>query len=98
MMEGAITAVPRPEAGSPFEAYILYMFDKVVEKQEIHDTKFDALFYCFGKHEADIETLKKQGKEIIQRLDELKADQKVGEAYYKAVKSRVERLEFAVSI
>lgn len=42
---------------------------KVVEKQEIHDTKFEAIFFCFDRHEESIEELKAQARNILVRLE-----------------------------
>jgi len=94
-MEGT-KSVKRPVATSAFEEYVMNkidMIDKIVEKQEVHDTKFEAIFFCFDSHEKSIEELKKQGKKILARIEELRADNKVTQSYYDVLKARIERME-----
>ena len=90
MLEGTST-VQRPEAATPFEAYAIDKFDKiehilerVVENQEIHDTKFEAIFYCFGKHYEQLEEHDKKIEPI--RLNEKfpfdRVPQPVDETYF----------------
>lgn len=69
------------------------LLDKVIEKQEVHDTKFEAIFFCFDRHEESIEELKKQGKKILACIEELRADNKVTQSYYDVLKARIERME-----
>lgn len=69
------------------------VLDKVVEKQEVHDTKFEAIFFCFDRHEESIDELKTQSKKILARIEELRADNKVTQSYYDVLKARIERME-----
>lgn len=94
-MEGT-KSVKRPVATSAFEEYVMSkidLIDKVVEKQEVHDTKFEAIFFCFDRHEESIDELKMQGKKILARIEELRADNKVTQSYYDVLKARIERME-----
>ena len=105
-MEGT-KSVKRPVATSAFEEYMMSKvdniegrvtsvektLDKVVEKQEVHDTKFEAIFFCFDRHEESIDELKTQGKKILARIEELRADNKVTQSYYDVLKARIERME-----
>lgn len=91
-MEGT-KSVKRPVATSAFEEYVMSRIDTIVEKQEVHDTKFEAIFFCFDSHEESIEELKKQGKKILARIEELRADNKVTQSYYDVLKARIERME-----
>lgn len=94
----------RPEPTSQYEAYMLQTMDKIghqvheiLEKQEVHDTKFEAIFYCFGKHDVRLDHLEKQGEELLREMKRLRADNKVSEAYYNAVVQRISRLEMAAA-
>jgi len=91
-MEGT-KSVKRPVATSAFEEYVMSKIDTIVEKQEVHDTKFEAIFFCFDRHEESIDELKTQGKKILARIEELRADNKVTQSYYDVLKARIERME-----
>ena len=91
-MEGT-KSVKRPVATSAFEEYVMSKIEAIVEKQEVHDTKFEAIFFCFDRHEESIDDLKTQGKKILARIEELRADNKVTQSYYDVLKARIERME-----
>lgn len=72
--------------------------DEVIEKLLVHDTQFEAIFYCFGKHDERLENLENQGADLLKEMRRLRADNKVSDAYYNAVVQRIERLEHTLVV
>ena len=71
---------------------------KVIENQEVHDTKFEAIFYCFDKQGERIDKSVSQANSIEKKVDSMQKDVRALRADDKVQNSRIERLELKLAI
>jgi glutamate-1-semialdehyde aminotransferase len=70
MLEGNLS-VSRPEAMSPFEAYVIQKLEKIEDGIEAHDSKFEAIFYCFDQQGRQLERVEKMVEQHRARISHL---------------------------